>query len=320
MLLRIGAKCNRAGIPAASHTAGSRVPLVVHCPIPNCCVCGADVRSAAGGKPNLMSSRTKDTNRSACSRDDRQPWQRRAAACRTSGFPASASLFTLPCALRPSARARIPGTTACAGQGGHSGSRRGRATSPPSHWPWAFRGRAQASRRAPQRTACRRPVPGRDPRRARNPLPPPQQIPKELKLRVSTASPVIKTRSRGLKKQTCPGLWPGVGMHSQSGSPGTPASGVKACAAPVMLAFAAIRAARRGIRRISGSISHRPIGSPYSGRYFPAASGSSPGCTDTGRSQLRASSSAEPRDRRAYGSAGSPPGARPPRTSAPRPA
>ncbi len=36
------------------------------------------------------------------------------------------------------------------------------------------------------------------------------------------------------------------------------------------------------------------VGSPYSGRYFPAASGSSPGCTYTGRSQLRASSSAEP--------------------------
>jgi hypothetical protein len=44
---------------------------------------------------------------------------------------------------------------------------------------------------------------------------------KELKLRVSTASPVIKTRSLGLKKQTCPGVWPGAGMHSQSGSPGT---------------------------------------------------------------------------------------------------
>jgi hypothetical protein len=117
---------------------------------------------------------------------------------------------------------------------------------------------------------------------------------KELKLRVSTASPVIKTRSPGLKKRHVPGVWPGVGMHSQSGSPGTPASGLKACAASVMLAFAAIRAARRGMRRISGPISHRPIGSPNSGRYFPAASGSSPGCMYTGRSQLRASSSAEP--------------------------
>ena len=66
MLLRMGAKCNRAGIPAASHRARSRVPLVLHCPIPNCSVCDADVQSAAGGKPNLMSSRTKDTNRSTC--------------------------------------------------------------------------------------------------------------------------------------------------------------------------------------------------------------------------------------------------------------
>ncbi len=39
---------------------------------------------------------------------------------------------------------------------------------------------------------------------------------KELKLRVRTASPAISTRSLGLKKAMCPGVWPGVGMGSQS--------------------------------------------------------------------------------------------------------
>ena len=48
MLLRIGAKCKRAGIPAASHKARGRVPFVLQCPIPDCSVCDADVQSAAG--------------------------------------------------------------------------------------------------------------------------------------------------------------------------------------------------------------------------------------------------------------------------------
>ena len=246
-----------------------------------------------------MSSRTKDTNRSACSRDDWQPGERRAAVCWTSGFSASASLFTLPCALRPSARPRIRSSQLLAlvragikalGEGAQLRRRRsghGRSVAGRQHL------RVKPGQRG-NGLLRRRPVPGRDPRRARNPLLEPQQIPQGIEIEGQHRITRDQDPVTGPEKQTCPGLWPGVGMHSQSASPGTPASGSKACAASVMLVFAAIRAARRGMRRISGSISHRPIGSPYSGRYFPAASGSSPGCTYTGRSQLRASSSAEP--------------------------
>jgi hypothetical protein len=39
---------------------------------------------------------------------------------------------------------------------------------------------------------------------------------------VRRASPAIKTRSLLRKKATWPGVWPGVGMHSQSGRPVTP--------------------------------------------------------------------------------------------------
>ena len=139
----------------------------------------------------------------------------------------------------------------------------------------------------------RRPAPGRYPRRAGNPLlDSMEQIPQGTE--VGDASPVIKTRSLGLKKATWPGVWPGVGMHSQSGSPGTPASRFNACRRLDDACLASIRPLRRGVRHINRLINQRPIGSPYSGRYFPAASGSSSGCTYTGRSQLRASSSAEP--------------------------
>ena len=46
----------------------------------------------------------------------------------------------------------------------------------------------------------------------------------ELSLKATKASPVIRTRSRGRKYEMWPGVWPGVGMHSQPGKPGTPPS------------------------------------------------------------------------------------------------
>ena len=156
-----------------------------------------------------MSSRTKDTNRSTCSRDDWPPWERRAAACWTSGFSASASLFTLRWALRPSARARIPGN--CLRWPGRAFrlSARARnfaavalATGVP--WPGAS---TCGSSRASAATDCfaagqfQVEIHGGPETRCLNR----SRSHKELKLRVSTASPVIKTRSPGLKKQTCPG-------------------------------------------------------------------------------------------------------------------
>ena len=61
---------------------------------------------------------------------------------------------------------------------------------------------------------------------------------KELKLRVSTASPCDQDPVTGPeKRRRGPGVRPGVGMHSQSGSPGTPASRFNTCAASMMLAL-----------------------------------------------------------------------------------
>ena len=112
---------------------------------------------------------------------------------------------------------------------------------------------------------------------------------------VRTASPVISTRSLLRKNATWPGVWPGVGTACQSGRPGTPAAGSNAIAVPSRLFRARLASTlRRGISRNIGATSQRSSGLPYCGRYLPGASGSSLGCTWTGRFHSRASSSAEP--------------------------
>jgi hypothetical protein len=83
-------------------------------------------------------------------------------------------------------------------------------------------------------------------------------------------------------------------MHSQSANPGRPPSGWKARAAPMMLAFASIRALRRGIRRINGLTSHRPTRFPNARQVLPRGERQLAGVHVDRKAQLRASSNAEP--------------------------
>ena len=57
----------------------------------------------------------------------------------------------------------------------------------------------------------RRPVPGRDPRRARNPLLEPQQIPQGIEIEGQHRIAGDQDPVAGPEKETCPGVWPGVG-------------------------------------------------------------------------------------------------------------
>ena len=156
-----------------------------------------------------MSSRTKDTNRSTCSRDDWPPWERRAAACWTSGFSASASLFTLrwgpssfcpgpdPRQLLALARAGIQAL----GEGAQLRRRRighGRSVAGRQHL------RLEPGERG-NGLLRRRPVPGRDPRRARNPLLEPQQIPQGIEIEGQHRIAGDQDPVAGPEKETCPG-------------------------------------------------------------------------------------------------------------------
>ena len=102
--------------------------------------------------------------------------------------------------------------------------------------------------------------------------------PGELRLTVRTASPAMRARSASRNSARWPGVWPGVGMTCQSGRPGTPTSG----------SIGLSPSCPEGNIQRRSTPAKAPMMRPEGGN------GSSPGCTYTVTSHMRASSEAEP--------------------------
>jgi len=130
------------------------------------------------------------------------------------------------------------------------------------------------------RSSRRSPVPGRVPGWAGERCLPDGAPETDLRSTVTRASPETKTPSPRRRKATEPGVCPGVAIHSQSGRPGTAPSGSRVCATSLMSPAASmLHLVLAGSRRMIGMITQWSSGMSNSGRYLPAAIGSSSGET-----------------------------------------